>query len=196
MDHIDESAELYALGLLEPAERSRIDDHVAACDACAARLGNAESAVAALVVASQRVPQRSSRWPLAAAAAFAVTSAGLLAQNVALHGALRDDGASLAALAQSHFAHTQFHTPGGVAVDAKVIYDRGGAWIDVVAAGMAPARLRLIATTGAATDRDLSVRDGATTIFVRRPGPVREVRLIDATGATIAVARPAFSESE
>jgi anti-sigma factor RsiW len=36
-NHFDEELELYALGMLEPDERDRIDEHVRACDACAER---------------------------------------------------------------------------------------------------------------------------------------------------------------
>ncbi len=46
MDHFDEELELYALGMLEPGERDRVDVHVRTCDACAERLGRAEGAVA------------------------------------------------------------------------------------------------------------------------------------------------------
>jgi anti-sigma factor RsiW len=47
--HIGESAELYALGALEPAERDAIDAHVATCSSCLRALGDAERTVAALV---------------------------------------------------------------------------------------------------------------------------------------------------
>ena len=93
MDHFDEELEHYALGLLEPEERDRIDEHVRACDVCAERLGRAEAAVAALVTGSQqRRAWRLPAWPVAVAAAFALTSAVLFGQNVALRGAMNADG--------------------------------------------------------------------------------------------------------
>jgi anti-sigma factor RsiW len=45
MNHIDDSAELYALGALDEPERRRVDAHVATCAPCAQRLGEAERAV-------------------------------------------------------------------------------------------------------------------------------------------------------
>jgi hypothetical protein len=45
MSHIDDSAEIYALGALDELERRRVDAHVATCAPCARRLGEAESAV-------------------------------------------------------------------------------------------------------------------------------------------------------
>jgi len=45
MNHIDDSAELYALGALDDLERKRVDAHVATCARCARRLDEAERAV-------------------------------------------------------------------------------------------------------------------------------------------------------
>jgi len=45
MNHIDDSAALYALGSLDELERRRVDAHVATCPACAALLADAERAV-------------------------------------------------------------------------------------------------------------------------------------------------------
>jgi hypothetical protein len=49
MNHIDQEAELYALGMLDDAERMRIDDHLAGCVPCTAHVGKAEAAVAGLI---------------------------------------------------------------------------------------------------------------------------------------------------
>jgi len=51
MNHIDDLAELYALGALDDLERKRVDAHVATCAPCARRLGEAERAVTAAIEA-------------------------------------------------------------------------------------------------------------------------------------------------
>ncbi len=59
--HIDELAELYSLGALEPDERADVEAHVAGCSSCARALGDAEAAVAALddaFVAQIEPPER------------------------------------------------------------------------------------------------------------------------------------------
>jgi len=45
---VTEYAELYALGVLEPQQRTNVDAHVAYCDPCAHALADAEAAVEAL----------------------------------------------------------------------------------------------------------------------------------------------------
>jgi len=47
-EHIDEMAELYALGSLEDLERARVERHVETCEACAVRLDEASIVVADL----------------------------------------------------------------------------------------------------------------------------------------------------
>src|SRR5258708_1018781 len=84
-DHIEESAELYALGTLDAAERKRVDEHVRICETCAARIGDAEATIEHLV--HQRMPSaeldrrmrarfvRQAAWPrvgFVAAAAFLI----------------------------------------------------------------------------------------------------------------------------
>src|SRR5665213_3669815 len=98
MNHIDQEAELYALGMLEDEERARVDEHLLTCEPCTVLVGGAEAAVAALVDATQqRQPERRTAWwPVGIAAAFAIAAAGLLGQNVILHGALANDGTVLA----------------------------------------------------------------------------------------------------
>jgi len=51
MNHIDDLAELYALGALDDLERKRVDAHVATCAPCARRLAEAENAVTAAIEA-------------------------------------------------------------------------------------------------------------------------------------------------
>jgi hypothetical protein len=190
MDHLEEAAEHYALGLLEPAERDRVDEHVRTCDACAQRLGRAESAVAALAAASQRRSVwRRPAWPVAAAAAFALTSGLLLGQNLALQGALSTDGQALDALVASHFAHAQFATPAGTPLAAKVIYEQQGRWFQVVAERPADWHVTVVGADG--VRRTLPARPAArgavSLLFARTDAPVRTIEIEDAAGKTIGV---------
>ncbi len=51
IEHVaDDQVEAYALGALEDAERSAVDEHIAACDACLRRVGEAEETVASLAL--------------------------------------------------------------------------------------------------------------------------------------------------
>ncbi|MGH7729430.1 MAG: anti-sigma factor, partial [Vulcanimicrobiaceae bacterium] len=54
--HIEDAAELYALGALEPDEAAQVEAHLASgCDDCARRVGRAERMVAEMEAA--HVPQ-------------------------------------------------------------------------------------------------------------------------------------------
>lgn len=200
--HLDDLAELYALGLLDPDERDRVDAHVLVCDDCAARLGRAEAAMAALADATLaggasavRVPRRVSpfAWMSAAAAAFVIATAGLTQQNLALRADVRDDGAMLAAMVHSHFAHAQFVAPGGTPIAAKVVYEQHGRWYRVLAAG-ADARWRVAVVRGGAgpvvAPQRFSVR-GEVAELSLPGGAMRELRLIDPSGAIAGIVRPA-----
>ena len=137
MNHIDHEADLYALGMLDDDERARIDEHLLTCEPCTVLVGNAEATVAALIDTTQerRSAPRRAWWPVAVAAAFALSTLGLLGESIVLHGALNDDGALLATLVNSHFDHTQFQAGGGRDIPAKAIYERHGRWYEILADG-------------------------------------------------------------
>jgi hypothetical protein len=190
-EHIDEEAELYAIGLLAPAPRDRSDAHAAICDLCARRLGNASRAIANIVDASQRRAERRPRWPLAVAAAFAVTSAVTVQQNLALHGALGDDGRLLDTMVTSHFAHRQFTGPAGEEIDAKAIYDHHGAWFEILAAGEPEWNVILVAPDGSHTRVARFVKRGkASMAFFRAAHGVASIELQDAAGSTVGTVNP------
>jgi hypothetical protein len=115
-EHVGELAELYALGVLEPAEAAQVDAHAAGCASCLRRLGEAEDSVTAMMrLDAQSQPSDALRarmrravaphdalrvarpvrtrplWlPMAAAVAIALLPAGyLLRQNMAQRDALR-----------------------------------------------------------------------------------------------------------
>jgi len=196
MDHFDEELELYALGMLEPPERDRVDEHVRSCDACAERLGRAESAVASLVAGSQqRRGWRLPSWPVAVAAAFALTSAVLFQQNVTLRAAVSTDGHVLDALVLSHFVHVPFVTTTAEPVEAKVIYEQHGRWYQIVAERPADWQATVTRRDGVVqriAERP-QARGTASMLTISSIGPVRSIDLADANGRTFAHARPAIA---
>jgi hypothetical protein len=194
MNHIDEEAELYALGMLEDDERARVDEHLATCEPCSVRVGEAEAAVAALVDSTQqrKAERRIARWPIAVAAAFAVAAAGLLAQNVSLHAAVGTDGALLATMVNSHFDHIQFQAPDGAALPAKAIYERHGKWYEILADGTPAWHVVFVRPDGSrqAAGAEFERRGAASVVYVAQSQPVRAIELDDAGGHIVGSVRP------
>jgi hypothetical protein len=139
-NHIGESAELYALGLLDASEVAAIDAHVRNCTACARRVGEAEETLLALErgVRSVRPPADLDRrmrfgrpglgvraWG-AIAAAFVI---GSLSSALLLRSTPSQHDAATVAMVESHFNHAQFV---GSGPPAKVIYARDRAWLYVI----------------------------------------------------------------
>ncbi|MBV9332585.1 MAG: zf-HC2 domain-containing protein [Candidatus Eremiobacteraeota bacterium] len=139
-EHIGESAELYALGALEPAEQAAVEAHIAQCVQCLRRVGEAEETLLALERANVvraasgdiRTPvafmRRHIVWllPLTAAAAFII---GLLFPRTTPQSP--HDLATLAMIG-SHFSHAQFT---GQGAPAKVLYARDRSWYYVIVEG-------------------------------------------------------------
>jgi Putative zinc-finger len=194
MNHIDQEAELYALGMLDDAERARIDEHLSDCEPCTVRVGEAEAAVAALIDSTQqRKPKRRTAWwPVATAAAFAVAAAGLLGQNIALHGALGNDGAILATMVNSHFDHTQFQAPGGADIAAKAIYERHGKWFEILADGTPAWHIVLVRPDGSRDPvrADFARRGAASIVYVPQSAPVKAIDLEDDGGHVVGSVHP------
>jgi hypothetical protein len=197
MNHIDQEAELYALGMLDDEERARIDAHLATCAPCTVRIGRAEDAVAALVDATQqRKPERRTAWwPIAVAAAFALTSVGLLGQNVVMRGALASDGSLLATMVDSHFDHTQFAAPGGAPLAAKAIYERHGKWYEILADGTPAWHVVFVRPDGSreAATSAFARRGAASVVYVAAPGTVRSIDLEDSAGRVVGSVRPVLA---
>jgi hypothetical protein len=194
MNHIDQEAELYALGMLGDGERARVEEHLAACTPCTMKIGAAEAAVAALIDSSQQRPlqRRRAWWPAAVAAAFAVAAGGLLGQNIAMHGELGSDGAMLATMVNSHFNHAQFLTPSGAPMAAKAIYDRHGKWYEILADGTPAWHVVFIRPDGTRDSAAVEfVRRGAASIVYLAPTePVKSIDLEDAAGHVVGIVRP------
>lgn len=155
--HIDESAELYALGALDESERAGIEQHVSVCETCAVRLEEASVFVAGLAgglyhavppasleqrvmrSAGMRAPARHAlhapHWQILAAAAAAFIIA-LIPAWVAIDRttlARTDDNRALARLASAPFNRATFVSPAGNRVmSAKVLYGPRGDWYYIV----------------------------------------------------------------
>jgi hypothetical protein len=139
-DHIDELAELYALGSLDEAERASVDEHARSCAQCAARVGEAERFIAQTIEQREPSPQLHRRmhaafvprrspafaWAGLAAAIAAAFVLGLLLQPPPAFQADRDR--ALVAMINSHFVHAQFTPLAPDAPKAKVIYGRRAPW--------------------------------------------------------------------
>jgi hypothetical protein len=211
MNHLDDDAELYALGLTERERDAEIEAHIAACEPCRARVVAAEAAAASLSAALPPAPVsaqpapvssvagRRSWWPSLAAAAAVVLSVSAAAEGVIAQSAsaqLARTDVALTAIASSHFAHTTMASDPGVI--AKALYARDAAWCYVVVSG-APrgARVVLVEPVGGPhrqVKHDAgALEEGApATLFVRNPGRVSEIDVVAADGHTIAYARPTF----
>jgi Putative zinc-finger len=194
MNHIDQEAELYALGMLDDDERERVDEHLATCEPCTVLVGTAEAAVAALVDTTQeRKPQaRTTWWSVAVAAAFALTAMGLLGQNVVMRGALSSDGAVLATMINSHFDHAQFQAPGGAEIGAKAIYERHGKWFEVLADGTPAWHVVLVRPDGTreTPPEDFARRGAASIVYLPQSLPVKTIELEDAGGRIVGSVHP------
>jgi anti-sigma factor RsiW len=157
-DHIGEDAALYALGMLDEVSRRRIDAHVAACDACAAELGEAEMHVATLAAAepqhlppanfaapstpqpSRRKPGPRPAWFNAAVAVAAILLFGfapsmyMWEQNRAMHDAMVAQNAAMKQLAAGPFRTASFAAMSDGS-DARVMYSPDGSWYVVLVRG-------------------------------------------------------------
>ena len=196
LEHLNDDAELYALGLTERDRDAEIEAHLAECAACRERVVAAEAAAASLAAALPPVPaaapRRASWWPglaTAAAVLFAFTTAYEGSAAHAASAQMQRTDVALTALASSHFGHTTLTSEPGVI--AKAIYARDGAWCYVVASG-APRGAHVMMRRGA-TARDMGALDpGApATLFVKNPGKGDEIGIV-AGDRVVAHGRPAY----
>lgn len=147
--HIDELAELYALGSLDELDRARVDAHVRTCEECAAQLGEAEAALVTFIeprspdarldrrVRATFVARSPWRWtaPLAAAAFVAGLIPSMLLWNAVSRGGAfeTEQTQAIQAMVNSHFAHAPFVPLSADAPKAKMIYSRSAGWRYIVA---------------------------------------------------------------
>ncbi len=197
MNHLDDDAELYALGLTDRERDADIEAHLAACDACRARVVAAEAAAASLAATLPPMPAATAPrawWATAAVAAAFAFAASTAYEGIAAHNAsaqLTRTGVALGAIASSHFGHTTMTTDDSSVV-VKALYARDGAWLYIVAEH-APPGAHVTVRNGAKA-RDLGALDAGTpaTLFVRSPGRADEVSLT-AGDRLVAHGKPAYS---
>ena len=205
MNHFSEELELYALGMLEPAERAQIDAHVQDCAACCERLATAEATAALLLdaevtplaapVAPRASPLRAAMrgprwsWGAAAGAAAALIIVLLGQRTFVLDAAIRSDDAQLARMVHSHFDHAQFVSPHGTPLSVKVIYDRAGTWYDIIATDAEPDWY----VSAAQSTVPLVRRGVVSTVTLFEKAPLREIDLRDRGGRVVGSVRPRLS---
>lgn len=172
-EHLDESAELYALGALTPDENRAVEAHVRHCVACRALVDEAKAALlvlaqhdvqhepppglgarlnASLGVRHRGQPPAWTRPLIAIAAVLAIVILPmfvLLGRDRGMRTELAADDAAFARMAAGSFVHASFK--GSAA--AKVLYSADGAWYYVIV--MHPSRGMHVAYVHNGTMEDL-----------------------------------------
>lgn len=218
-EHIDDLAELYALGVLSDDERSAVDAHLAQCAACSTRVAQSEAVIAALVDAGvpkeTAPPQLAARIARSAAAgspagplwsslrvlvglaAALVLGLGLAVlqvsrQNHDLRVALAGDERAFSTITHSHFHHTEFSKLNPDSPSAKVLYAHDGSWFYVIIDG-AHRDLHVIGETNGSThDYGVaSVHGHTTTLFTDAANHVAKIELREGPNV-IGVAAPQY----
>jgi anti-sigma factor RsiW len=189
--HLDDLAELYALGELSADEAAFVESHIAECAQCLQQVGEAEETVLALErqYAKQSPPdllgkrlrfeQRAPApwWRFAgAAAAGLVLGLGILWPQMQ-----RGDESQRAidAMIHSHFSHAQFAALAPGAPDAKVIYARDRSWLYVVASGRHDYEVDAVQGSSRTTLGTLHAEGRVSTLFIDHPTSATQIELVD-----------------
>lgn len=193
--HIDELAELYALGSLEESERAAVDAHVRTCEECAARLGEAEATLVQLI--EPRSPSAAldrrmragfvmrSPWRWTASLAAAAFIVGLIPSMLLWSGSSRtaqfdaEQAQAVQAMVTSHFAHAPFVALSTNAPAAKIIYSRTADWRYIVAQTSHPYEVAAQENGRSIMLGRLHVRGNAGELFIARAPSAREFLLLD-----------------
>lgn len=204
-EHIDELAELYALGVLDDGERASVDAHVRSCELCAKRIGEAEALIADTI--EDREPRSSldvrirqafaprariaPRWGALVAAAFII---GLLPGLIfaALNrpaAPFADRDRAIAAMVNGHFLHAQFTALAPDAPKAKVLYGRTAPWRYFVAQTHRAYTVEAENASGASALGTLHVSGDAGELFVAQSS-ARSFVLLDGTRPVARVKLP------
>ena len=185
--HIGDNAELYALGSLVDLDRQRVEAHVANCEDCLRRLGQAEETVLGLENETPEVPlpadaqapefraSRIPRWWLEAVAVAAALVIGFLLPRPV---ASPTHGAAQVAMLHSHFNHSQFVGNGPL---AKVLYSRDRSWFYVVVEGSHTYTVTGVSPKGTTQLGTTEPRDGTSELFVRHTERFSRIELNDGT---------------
>jgi hypothetical protein len=180
--HIDELAELYALGTLDEEQRALVDAHAIECASCAMRLGEAESTIA-IMERSAPVPasldrrmsgmfarRRPFALPALLAAAALIVALLVSARSWQFQRATQafdtDRQQAVVAMVLGHFAHAPFQALTADAPKAKLIYAKNGAWVFAVAQTSRPLSLHASTAHGEVALGTLHVAGNAAELFV------------------------------
>jgi hypothetical protein len=187
--HIDELAELYALGVLAQGEVDTVELHIAQCTTCARRVGEAEETVLALErgYRAQQPPDapgwrlrledsRPALWRIASAvAAGIVIGIGIMLSR----GAPAGQSQALNAMIHSHFSHAQFAPLVPGAPDAKVIYARDRTWLYVIATGRETYEVDAVSGASRTVLGVLRPQESVSTLFVDERVTAVNVEILD-----------------
>jgi len=201
MNHVEELAELYALGSLGTEEEAELQRHVATCAACRKRVNDAERVVATLAweQAKATMPRRAAtagatsnvwRFGLGVAAGLILPLLFLLPPMLRERNGEAQTHTALAALVQSHFSHVAFVRRASGVPAAKLLYARSGGWLYVIVLRPKSDLTVLLRSRNSVRNAG-TIRASASDaqLFIASPGAVDEVLL--ARGAeTVASARP------
>ena len=210
MDHIDQDAGLYALGMLDEFESANVRHHIAQCVPCMNLVQNAERVIAQF---SEHVPQREPSGALRNRIVNALRAkeparrnhfaflggalAGVLAAalvlvpgRIGMQSVLTNDDRALSTLVQSHFNHAAFVATVPGAPSAKVLYGRHAEWLYIVVHDP-PRGLQVQMTIGRKRRPlgDLVASGENASILLRDPGMIGDLELV-VDGKVVARAHP------
>lgn len=213
MTHIDESAELYALGMLEGAESANVLAHARTCTQCAQLLERAQHVVAVLSEGIEQTDVRPGlRDRLLASAAgrskerarygwfggglaagLAAAALVLLPGHFSTTSTRTNDDLALSTIVGSHFNHVSFVALRPGAPQAKALYAKHLEWIYIVV-HKPPPGLEVAAadTSGMRSLGTLGITGENGTLFIRAPGRIKQIVLL-ADGIAVAQATPVSS---
>jgi anti-sigma factor RsiW len=207
--HLGEDAELYPLGILDEDAARNVELHIALCSACAQRVAQAQAVAASLAAALPRATSspalerrmresvrprqaaklRTSLFPFALAAAFALAFLGLGWQALVLRERLQSDDVALVTMVHSHFNHVSMAPESANPVAAKILYARDGSWIYIIADKPGGALHAIARTAAATTDLGALTSSGETaTLLVHPRERIRSI-VLQRAGTNVASAK-------
>ena len=201
MNHIDELAELHALGSLSPEDERDLAAHIASCAECRARVNDAERVVAVLALeqakstmprraVSARRPTHAWRYVVGFAAGLILPLLLLLPPVLRARNTTAESHLAFSALVNSHFSHVPFVRRTSDAPHAKLLYARTGEWLYVIA--LQPKTNLSVLIRSGNTVRAVGMIPGGVPdaeLYVRNSGSVQQVLLVRG-GVIVAAAAP------
>ena len=207
IEHIGDSAALYALGALDDAERRAVDAHVAHCASCTNDLARAYDDVATVAAAQPQFappgpatrerPRAAAapRWiAIAAAIALALLPSLFLAiQNAQMHRAMLTDADAMARISSSPHVTVAFTAAASApGMNAHVMYGRDGSWYCVIVRGATHPLQIVWPHDGAATQLGTATPHGdVALLYLPRSHRMDRLSIVDGD-REVAQARLAF----